>query len=100
MRARRLGAIKGTLLSSVGGCPFQLQGAVLTSQKEGRQSARFVVLGGVVVVLLTVGWFALSHVVMRTPVSDAVGEALGVGFALLIIGSILGAIRTSRGDRR
>lgn len=58
--------------------------------------------GGVIVAGLTIllvvgaGWFALSWQIMNNTPTDAVGEALGVMFALLIVFSVIGAIR-SRG---
>ena len=56
------------------------------------------VVGGAVVVLLGLGWFALSRSVMGTPVVDAVVEALGVILALLVVASIVGAVLRSRGS--
>jgi ABC-type bacteriocin/lantibiotic exporter with double-glycine peptidase domain len=55
-------------------------------------------IGGVLVVLLGVGWFALSRGVMDTAVVDAVAESLGVILALLVVASIVGAVFRSRGS--
>jgi hypothetical protein len=48
--------------------------------------------------LLAVGWFLLSHFVMDTEVADAIQEAVGVAFGLLILVSIIGAVRSTRGN--
>jgi hypothetical protein len=53
-------------------------------------------VGGIVVVAGGLGWFALSHVVMGTPIGDAAGEALGVMLGLLVVTSVLGAILGNR----
>jgi hypothetical protein len=58
------------------------------------------VVGAVVLLALGAGWFALSHVVMGTAASDAVGEALGVMLALAVVASIVGAVASSRGNHR
>jgi hypothetical protein len=56
------------------------------------------VIGGILVFLLGVGWFVLSRGVMGTPAVDAVVEAVGVILALLVVASIVGAVRGSRGS--
>lgn len=68
---------------------------------DGTSSAdtRTLVVGGSVVGLLGIGWFALSHLVMGTATGDAVVEALGVMLALLVVASVVGAIRASRRGR-
>ena len=43
-----------------------------------RSGPGVLVLGAVVLALLGAGWFVLSHFVMDTAASDAIGEALGV----------------------
>jgi hypothetical protein len=58
-------------------------------------STRTLVIGAIVVGLLGVGWFALSHLVMGTAVADALGEALGVVLAVSVVGSIIGAVIAS-----
>jgi hypothetical protein len=63
---------------------------------DDRQSTRTAIVGGVIVLALAVGWFVLSHFVMNTGAGDAVGEALGVAFALLVVASIFGAVGASR----
>ncbi|NUT36100.1 MAG: hypothetical protein HOV79_23840 [Hamadaea sp.] len=40
-----------------------------------------------------VGWLALSWLVMHETVRDAAGEALGVVFGVLILISVIGAVR-------
>jgi hypothetical protein len=55
-------------------------------------------IGGILVVLLGVGWFALSRGVMGTAVVDALAESLGVILALLVVASIVGAVLGSRGS--
>jgi hypothetical protein len=54
------------------------------------------IAGVVVVVALAGGWFALSSTVMHTAVTDALGEAAGVAFALLVVVSVIGAIVNAR----
>jgi ABC-type dipeptide/oligopeptide/nickel transport system permease component len=65
------------------------------------------VVGGVVIGALAAGWFGPSHYVMDTGVLDALGEALGVAFALLgvafallVVASIIGAMASGRGHHR
>ena len=55
-------------------------------------SGRVATVGLVVIVVLALGWLLMSHFVMGTGISDALGEALGVALGLLIVGSVLGAI--------
>jgi hypothetical protein len=57
-------------------------------------------VGGGTVLLLAAGWFMLSHLVMGTDTGDAIGESLGVALALLVVASIVGAIRSGRGNHR
>jgi hypothetical protein len=66
------------------------------SADQAGDGTRTLLLGGSVVLLLGVGWFALSHLVMGTATGDAVGESLGVILALLIVASIFGAVRANR----
>jgi hypothetical protein len=54
-----------------------------------------VIVGGGAVALLAVGWFILSHFIIKTSAPDAVEESLGVAFALLVVASIIGAIGSS-----
>jgi hypothetical protein len=42
------------------------------------------------------GWLALGWLVMRESFGDAAGEALGVVFGVLIVVSVIGAIRAYR----
>jgi hypothetical protein len=65
---------------------------------DGEGSTRTVVVGGLVILGLAVGWFVLSHFVMDTATSDAIGEAFGVAFALLVVVSVIGAVRSARGS--
>jgi len=67
--------------------------------ETGSAATRTLVVGGSVVGLLGIGWFALSHLVMGTATGDAVVEALGVMLALLVVASVVGAIRASRRGR-
>lgn len=67
----------------------------MTSDSRG---SRGPVIGGAVVLLLAAGWFAMSHLIMQTPVSDALGEALGVALGVLMVVSVVGAIWSRRGD--
>jgi hypothetical protein len=54
------------------------------------------IAGVVVIVALAGGWFALSSTAFHTATTDALGEAAGVAFALLVVVSIIGAIRNAR----
>jgi hypothetical protein len=56
------------------------------------------VAGGILVLLLGVGWFALSRGVMGTAVVDAAAESLGVILALLVVASVVGAVLRSKGS--
>lgn len=62
------------------------------------RSVRVLWLGGSIVILLGAGWFALSHLVMGTSTGDAIGEALGVTLALLVVASIIGATTSTKQD--
>jgi hypothetical protein len=68
---------------------------------SGRDSGRrTLAIGGSIIGLIGIGWFVLSHVIMRTNSSDAVVEALGVMLALTIVASVIGAVVSSvRGSR-
>jgi hypothetical protein len=65
---------------------------------EQRRHAIGPLIGGILVVLLGVGWFALSRGVMGTAVVDAIAESLGVVLALLVVASIVGAVSRSKGS--
>ncbi len=54
------------------------------------------VIGAALVVGLAGGWFLMSHLIMQTSVSDALGESLGVGLGLLMVASVVGAVVASR----
>jgi hypothetical protein len=55
-------------------------------------------IGGLVVLALGAGWFAMSRELMGTSVPDAVAESLGVVLALLVVVSIVGAVLRSKGS--
>lgn len=57
-----------------------------------------VVVGGLLIVAAGVGWFVLSRLVMGETTGDAIGEGLGVMLALLVVASVVGAIRSGRGS--
>jgi hypothetical protein len=61
----------------------------------GRDDSRILLLGGIAFTLLGLGWFLLSHVVMGTAGVDALIEALGVVLAVLVLTSLVGALRAS-----
>jgi hypothetical protein len=58
------------------------------------RDSRALLIGGSAMALLGLGWFVLSHVVMRTDIGDAVVEALGVVLAVLVLVSLVAALRT------
>jgi hypothetical protein len=60
------------------------------------RDSRTLVVGGSALAVLGVGWFMLSHVVMGTAGGDALVEALGVVLAVLVLASVVGAVRESR----
>jgi hypothetical protein len=55
-----------------------------------------VIVGFLGVLLLAGGWFLLSWRVQHSAVADALGEAAGVAFALLVVVSVVGAIVSGR----
>lgn len=55
--------------------------------------AKTIVTGATALLVIAIGWFVLSWRVMHTPAGDAAGEALGVIFGLLILVSVIGALR-------
>jgi hypothetical protein len=59
-----------------------------------RNDSRTLLIGGSAFALLGLGWFVLSHVVMGTSAVDAVAEALGVVLAVLVLVSLIAAVRT------
>ncbi|MBX6723403.1 MAG: hypothetical protein IRY92_09240 [Dactylosporangium sp.] len=63
------------------------------------RDVRLLVLGGAILAASGVGWFLMSWRIMHTPASDAGGEALGVVLGLLIVVSVVGAIRRRDPDR-
>lgn len=60
---------------------------------DTRRDAWRAVLVALVLAVLAAGWFLMSWTVMHTPPVEAVGEALGVAFGLLILVSVVGAVR-------
>jgi hypothetical protein len=69
----------------------------MTARQPGNRTAA---IGASVIGILGAGWFALSHFVMKTATTDALGEALGVMLALLVVASIIGAVLSTRGNHR
>jgi hypothetical protein len=66
---------------------------------SGRDSGqRTLVIGGSIIGAIGIGWFVLSHVMLRATSSDAVVEALGVMLALTIVASVIGAVVRSVRD--
>jgi hypothetical protein len=57
---------------------------------------RGALIGTSVVLVLAIGWFLMSHLVMKTSIPDAIGEATGVALGLLIVVSVVGAIVSKR----
>jgi hypothetical protein len=55
-----------------------------------------VTAGFVAILVLAGGWFLLSWGVQHTAVADALGEAAGVAFALLVVVSVVGAVLNAR----
>jgi hypothetical protein len=50
------------------------------------------------IVTLAVGWFGVSWLAMKSPIVDAVGEAAGGVVTVLVVMSVVGAFRRSRGS--
>jgi hypothetical protein len=48
------------------------------------------------IAVLSLTWFGVSWLLMGSPVTDAVGEAAGGVAAVLVLVSVVGAIRQSR----
>jgi steroid 5-alpha reductase family enzyme len=71
----------------------------MSADGAGNSETRLLVVGATVVSVLGVGWFVLSHVVMKTPAVDAVVEALGVMLALMVVASVVGSVTRARRDR-
>lgn len=55
--------------------------------------SRLAVAGVVLTVVAAVTWFYISWQVLKSPLTDAVGETVGSLAAVLLILSIVGAIR-------
>jgi hypothetical protein len=70
------------------------------SSSEPPEGTRTIVTGGAIIAALGAGWFGLSHFVFETSTPDALGEALGVAFGLLVLASFVGAVVSSRGSHR
>ena len=67
-----------------------LGGRLVTVDSDSRR----LLIGGSAMTVLGLGWFVLSHVVMRTAIADAAVEALGVVLAVLVLVSLVAALRT------
>ena len=61
-------------------------------------STRVLVIGAAIIAALGAGWYLLSRFVMESSAGDALGEAVGVMLALLVVASIAGAIASGRGN--
>jgi len=48
------------------------------------------------VAVVLFGWFLFGWLVLQQGFIDSVGEAAGIGFALLLIVSVVGTVRNSR----
>jgi hypothetical protein len=58
--------------------------------------ARLSLVGTVALVAVAMaGWFVLSWLVVGSSARDAAGEAVGVGFGVLILFSVVGTLRSS-----
>jgi hypothetical protein len=68
-----------------------------TDSSDGTRAA---VIAGALIGVLGVGWFVMSHFVIHNTSADAVGEAVGVVLALLIVASCIGAVLSSRRSHR
>jgi hypothetical protein len=64
--------------------------------EQSGDGTRTIIVGAVIVGALGIGWFALSHLVMGTKTGDAIVEAVGVVLALLVVASVIGAVRANR----
>ncbi len=68
------------------------------TDRAAQDDTRKLVVGGSLVAALGLGWFMLSHVVKDTDAVDAVVEAFGVVLGLLVVASVIGAVRASLRD--
>jgi hypothetical protein len=68
------------------------------TDRAAHDDTRKLLVGGSLAAALGLGWFMLSHVVKDTAAGDAVVEAFGVVLGLLVVASVIGAVRASLHD--
>ncbi|HZN70748.1 MAG TPA: hypothetical protein VFC00_03550 [Micromonosporaceae bacterium] len=76
----------------------------MTDQKASRQEpdkrtrpvGRMWTVAAAVVGVVLVSWFFVAWLALGRHVADAAGESVGSGFALLLVISVIGAIRGGR----
>jgi hypothetical protein len=64
------------------------------------QSARGWIIGSAIVAVILVTWFFVSWLAMGRLAVDAAGESIGSGFALLLVVTLVGAVRRKPVSRR
>ncbi|SDZ38715.1 hypothetical protein SAMN05444365_11279 [Micromonospora pattaloongensis] len=67
-----------------------------TGARPAAAVSRTTVICYAAVAALLLGWFFFGWLVLRQGFVDSAGEALGTGFALLLIVAIVGTVRRSR----
>lgn len=69
-------------------------------QQEATQRGRRVgpawILSAAGIVVILVAWFFFAWLALDRHIVDAAGESVGSGFALLLIVSVIGAVRNGR----
>jgi hypothetical protein len=61
-----------------------------------RRLSRSTLLWCVAVAVLLVGWFLVAWLALDRHIIDAAGESIGSAFLLLVLASVVGAIRRGR----
>jgi len=67
------------------------------SQPAKRPIGRMWTVSAVTVGSLLLSWFLFAWLALDRHIADAAGESVGSGFALLLVVSVIGALRGGRG---
>lgn len=72
-------------------------GAQASGTAPGRRRAgRAWTVWGTTAAVLLIGWFFVAWLALDRHIVDAAGESVGSGFALLLLVSVIGAVRGGR----